>query len=372
MAFPKGELTIDLRAVRNNWQTLKSQLDSGVECGAVVKANAYGLGVKKIVLALYQSGCRNYFVTNLEEAVEIQSLLPADSRIFVLCGCNPGEELEFVHRGLIPVIISTAMFCRWHNSIRQLKSNTPAFSAVLKINTGMCRLGIDINEFETLLNDSRQLQVAGISMLMSHFACAEEANHPLNQKQIDRFSSCMERAKKTLPIVSGTLSNSSGIFLSKRAHFNLVRPGIAIYGGNPQPEKPNVMAPVVTLGLPVIQIRDVPAGEAIGYGATNSVSHNRVIAIVAGGYADGILRIMGNKGYGFFSQRQVPIVGRISMDSTAFDVSAIPVEQRPKEGDTIALLNQSSPIDNLASTVGTISYEILTALGSRYIRTYIE
>lgn len=370
MTHPPGQLTINLAAIQHNWRLLKSTLAAGAECGAVVKADAYGLGIKQVAPKLAEAGCRSFFVATLAEAVELTPLVPPLSRIFVLCGCYPGEEELFITRGFIPVIISVPMFRRWHQVVKNSNSTAP-IEAILKINTGMNRLGIETDEFNVLLENPEQLAEARITILMSHFACADEPGHPLNERQIERFSECMAKAKKVLPHVRGTLCNSSGIFLSPVAHFDLSRPGISLYGGNPQPQSANPMSPVVGLELTILQTRRLLAGESVGYGATNTASFERYIVTVAGGYADGIMRIMGNHGFGFFKNVRAPIVGRISMDTTVFDVTAMPADQRPEEGDKIELLGEHGCIDELADAVGTISYEILTSLGSRYKRTYI-
>lgn len=370
MTHSPGHLTINLTAIQDNWRLLKSKLAAGAECGAVVKADAYGLGIRQIAPKLAEAGCRSFFVATLAEAIELKPLVSPLSRIFVLCGCLPGEEELFIAQGFIPVIISVPMFQRWHQVVKN-SINTAPIEAVLKINTGMNRLGIEMDEFDALLENSEKLAEARITILMSHFACADEPGHPLNQRQIERFSECVIKAKKFLPYVRGTLCNSSGIFISPTAHFDLARPGISLYGGNPKPQNTNHMSPVVGLELTILQTRKLPAGEPVGYGATNTESFERYIVTVAGGYADGIMRIMGNHGFGFFNSVKVPIIGRISMDTTVFDVTAIPVDQRPMEGDKIELLGKHGRIDELANAVGTISYEILTALGSRYKRTYI-
>ncbi len=370
MTHPVGSLTIDLSAIQGNWCFLKSQLDSGCECGAVVKANAYGLGIERVAPKLADAGCRSFFVATLAEAQELKPLLPASSRLFVLCGCRPGEEELFIAQGFIPVIVSMPMFIRWHRVIGNRPENSSA-EAVLKINTGMSRLGVEIDEFNTLLQQPETLAEARITTLMSHFACADESNHPLNRRQVDRFSECLAKAKKILPHIKATMANSSGIFLSGNARFDLVRPGISIYGGNPQPQKINPMMPVVSLDLTVLQTRRLPPGESVGYGATNKEPRERFLVTVAGGYADGIMRIMGNRGFGFFNNTKIPMVGRVSMDTTVFDVTAIPAEKRPVEGDKVELLGKHGTIDELANAVGTIGYEILTALGNRYERIYI-
>lgn len=367
---PTGELIIDLAAIQANWKLIKQNLGQNVECGAVVKADAYGLGVEPIVAKLVEAGCRSYFVANFEEALELRGLLPNYARIFILCGCDAGEELEILNRGFIPVIISLAMFERW---LRITRGKNLINAAALKINTGMNRLGLEVDEVVSLLQRPQDLTEAGVGTLMSHLACADEPHHTLNELQLVRFNQSLSNVKKVLPAIKASLANSSGIFLTKNFHFDLVRPGIAIYGGNPQPSvTPNPMAAAVNLNLPVLQVRRVLAGETVGYGATNTASHDRTLAVAAGGYADGIMRIMGNRGYGSYNGKRLPIIGRISMDSTVFDISDIPQTMQPREGEMVELLGRENSADELAQAVGTISYELLTSIGSRFRRTYIE
>ncbi len=367
MAYPTGELTVDLHAIAENWRYMKSQVSGEVSCGAVVKANAYGLGVDRIAPKLYRAGCRDYFVSNLKEAQQLKSLVGPDADIFVLTGCSPGAEREFIKRGFIPVIVSFDMLLRWASVA---KSN-PAARAVLKVNTGMGRLGIELSEFEQALNEEDLFEQAKIHFLMSHFACADESGHPLNEKQIQRFEKLKRQLEDKNIQVRYTLANSAGVFIGQSVHWDIVRPGIALYGGNPG-QKSNPMKSVVGLNLPVIQVRHLPVGECVGYGATQCFDSERYIAVVSGGYADGILRSLGNHGWGYLAGCKVPIVGRISMDSTLFDVTEVIEKDALSSAATIEILGNNISIDDMASAGSTISYEILTSLGARYQRCYIE
>ncbi len=367
MAYPTGELTVDLHAIAENWRYIKSQVADDVSCGAVVKANAYGLGVDRIAPKIYRAGCRDFFVSNLKEAQQLKSLVGPDADVFVLTGCNPGAEQEFIKRGFIPVIVSFDMLLRW----AAVAKSYPEARAALKVNTGMGRLGIEFSEFERVLQDESLFEHANIRFLMSHFACADENGHPLNKKQIQRF----EKLKRLLDDrgvqVRCTLANSAGVFIGDSVHWDIVRPGIALYGGNPGQEK-NPMKPVVGLNLPVIQVRHLPVGECVGYGAIQCFDSERYIAVVSGGYADGILRSLGDHGWGYLAGCKVPIVGRISMDSTLFDVTEVVEKNALSSVATIEILGNNISIDDMASAASTISYEILTSLGARYQRCYIE
>ncbi len=371
MAYPTGELSVDLRAIADNWRLIKSKLREGSQCGAVVKANAYGLGVDRIAPKIYGAGCRHFFVANGKEAIQLRSLIGLDAHIYVLSGCIEGAEAAFVNRNLTPVIVSVPMLKRWANYAKSLPEGEIG-TAVLKINTGMGRLGLELSDCEFLLeNDCELLGDARIRMLMSHLACADDHAHPLNQKQLQRFQDfCDKFEKKNMPVLT-TLSNSAGVFLNEQTHGDIVRPGISLYGGNPGLEV-NPMQNVVGLTLPIIQVRELPAGEFVGYGATRSFDSPRTIAVVSGGYADGIMRCLSNKGWGVINGVKAPIVGRVSMDSTMFDVTDAAKQGEINESHAIELLGPNVTIDALAEAAGTISYEILTSLGARYQRCYIE
>ena len=367
MAYPTGELSVDLRAIADNWRYINAQLNGTAECGAVVKANAYGLGVDRIAPKIYQAGCRNYFVANLKEAIQLQSLVGRDAKIFVLSGCIAGAESEFIARGIIPVLVSLDMLKRWS----VLARDESEAQAALKVNTGMGRLGLELDELEILLADDQLLSQAKIAYLMSHLACADDRGHPLNTTQVTRFEHLQRALAERGMVVKTTLANSAGVFLGNSAHCDIVRPGIALYGGNPGLAV-NPMQPVVGLHLPIIQVRRLPPGESIGYGATRSFDERRIIAVVSGGYADGMMRSLSNSGWGYLRGVRVPIVGRISMDSSMFDVSDVEGASQLPEGETIEVLGEHVSIDDMAAAAGTISYEVLTSIGSRYQRCYLE
>lgn len=370
MAYPTGELSVDLRAIADNWRLINSKLNGEAHCGAVVKANAYGLGVDRIAPKIYGAGCRHFFVANGKEAMQLRSLIGLDARIYVLTGCIEGAEAAFISRNITPVIVSVPMLKRWAECVKALDESDIG-AAVLKVNTGMGRLGIEMSDCESLLeNDMQLLRDARVSMLMSHLACADDHAHPLNQKQLERFEACRSQFHANGLPVMATLSNSAGVFLNAQTHGDIVRPGISLYGGNPGLDV-NPMQSVVGLTLPIIQVRELPAGEFVGYGATRSFDSPRSIAVVSGGYADGIMRSLSNKGWGVINGVKAPMVGRVSMDSTLFDVTEAAKLGEINESHAIELLGPNVSIDELAEAAGTISYEILTSLGSRYQRCYI-
>ena len=356
-----ARLCINLGALVQNYQKLKD-MAAPAQIAAVVKANAYGLGVKEVALALAGAGVKHFFVALVSEGTELRQILNAHqyerAEIYVFAGLQPNAEDHFIENDLIPVLNSLQEIDRWAAC-----GDKPA---AIHIDTGMNRLGLSEQEAELLHGAPQRLKKLNLKLVMSHFACADEPEHPLNQRQIERFVSL----KNDLPPAPASLSNSAGIFLGQQALFDLVRPGIALYGGNPQPGTPNPMAPVISLSAPILQIREVAPGESVGYGAAFRTNTFSRIAILPLGYADGFLRSFGEKATIMVDDTLIPIVGRISMDLIALDVTAID-KDRIKVGDSIEILGRSRTIDDLALAGSTIPYEILTLLGHRYERQYL-
>lgn len=278
-------LTIDLSAIQSNWLYLRSLSSSETAVAGVIKANGYGLGAKPVARALYDVGCREFFLATIDEALIVREILPSDSLIYVLGGCRDGDESRFLRANLIPVLCSLEAIKRWAKA----NSGSP-LSAVcaIKINTGMNRLGLNSSDFDLLCNDLVLFRSINPVLLMSHLACADEPSHPLNLQQRDKFIKCVEKAKKIFPALRTSLANSSGIFLGEQWLFDLVRPGAALYGINPVPGSANPMRSVVTLSLPIIQIRTLDEISYVGYGAEACLPKGARIAVVAGGYADGL------------------------------------------------------------------------------------
>lgn len=385
---PMSDLTINLPALEHNWVAIKSRLGAQVDCGAVLKANAYGVGVEPVLARLLKAGCRTFYVANLDEACTVKKLLahsfscvglePSAVTVVVLSGCAPGDELTFIEQQFMPVLISREMFLRWESVVARAGLRPGSVRSALKLDTGMLRLGLDMPEFDELLSRPESLRAAGMIMLMSHLACADVPADPLNMQQRDRFALALDRLQKVVPQAQGSLANSAGVLLGSRFHFGAVRPGIALYGGNPQPgvEAQNPFKPVVHLRLPVIQVRELTDGGMVGYGATARVSRGARLAVLAGGYADGVMRALSNGGEGWVSDGAgsgwvVPICGRISMDSTVIDISRLPAGVI-QVGGRVELLGKHIAVEDVAQKAGTISYEIFTSLGQRYQRTYIE
>lgn len=355
-------LSIDLDALCDNWRSLKARL-ANAECAAVVKADAYGLGAERIAPALYRAGCRNFFVAHLNEGIALRPTLPADASIYVLHGPHPGDEREFVHHRLVPVLNSLPQLGAWQALARDLDTVLPA---ILQVDTGMARLGLAPDEFERLANSPASLLGLSLKFIISHLASAEDQGNPANSMQLARFREAMAR----LPGVPGSLANSSGIFLGDDYHFNLVRPGAAIYGVAPVAGQTNPMRPVIRLQGKVLQTRIIAAGTAVGYSHTWTAQRPSRIATVAVGYADGYLRSLSNRGTVSCDGIPQPLIGNISMDTLIVDITDLP-EGRIAEGELLDLADPLNGVDAIAARAGTIGYEILTSLGRRYERRYL-
>lgn len=362
-----GLLRIDLAAVSANWTLISQYINhstAGAECAAVVKADAYGLGVVPVVEALRSVGCQRFFVATLNEAVELREAVGTDVSIIVLGGLSHGLSDEWSLHRLTPVLFDLAHIHQW---LAYCRSKGKRLPCVIKVDTGMHRLGILPEQVDSLLLSPGVEQQLLPEMLMSHLACADESGHTLNALQLSCFKSVAQKIKTVYPGIGLSLSNSSGIFLGGDFHFDVCRPGAALYGVNPTPHQLSPVKSVVSLSLPVMQSRTINSGESVGYGATFVAHRETRLVTVFGGYGDGLLRAISNQGYGWYSGVKVPIAGRVSMDSIIFDVTDV-----HKQSDCIEILNDIQGVDDIAKYAGTIGYEVLTSLGSRYRREYIN
>jgi alanine racemase len=361
-------LTIRLDAIQQNWQRLAARAGSA-ECGAAVKGNAYGLGIGPVSRALWESGCRSFFVARPMEGAELRSLMPREAVIYVLDGLFPGQAEFYAKEDLRPALIAIEEAREWAAFGRVYGRKLPC---ALHIDTGINRLGFSMAEFSALLEDNFIMEGLNISLLMSHLACADEPSHPMNARQCAAFL----EVRRRLPGIPASFANSSGIFLGKDFTHDLVRPGIALYGGNPLPGFANPMRPVAHLAGTVLQVREVAVGDSVGYGATWIASMPSRIAVLGAGYKDGIPRALSSrepKGPAQVSIGGVkcPVVGRISMDMMGIDVSALPASAVAR-GTRVEIIGDRIAIDDAAAWAGTISYELLTRLGQRYARVYSE
>jgi len=356
-------LTIDLGALRGNYRAVRAAAAPAVT-GAVVKADAYGLGADRVAPALYAEGCRNFFVAQLGEALALRPLLPADARLFVMNGLQPGTERACADAAITPMLNSLDQIANW--SALGVAAGAP-LPAVLQFDSGMSRLGLPPEEARRLA--AEPVRLAGIEALyaMSHLASADDMAEPQNQQQL----AAMGEVRALFPGLPLCLANSGGIFLGPEFHGALVRPGIALYGGVPNPSASDLIQPVVRLDVPVIQTRTVPAGTRIGYGGDFVAPAEMRLAAIEAGYADGLPRHLGGFGAAFHEGVRLPMVGRVSMDSTVLDISALPPDTL-QLGSKVELIGPHQALDQFAALADTIAYEILTRLGRRYQRVYKE
>lgn len=354
-------LIIDLDALSQNYKILAQKAPKALIAPAV-KADAYGLGALEVTECLYEAGARHFFVATLDEALELKKNFP-DSQIYVLYGPQEGNIQVFKKNNLIPVLNSIAQIRLWVDETKKSRKTYPAF---IHMDTGINRLGLTRNEFAYLC-DHKLYNEFDLMGVMSHLACGDEEHHPLNSLQLERFN----HVRDQLPGYTYSLANSGGIFLGHNYHFDMVRPGIALYGGNPIHGKDNPMKPVVSLYAKILQIKKIEAGETIGYGATFEAPQKMTIGILAYGYADGFLRSASNKGKVFYKGKMLPILGRISMDLMAIDLTSV-VDSGPEIDDLVELLGQHISLDKQACFMGTIDYEVLTSLRDRAGRFYMK
>ena len=358
-----GVLSIDLAALVANWRALSHRV-APATCAAVVKADGYGCGIEPVTAALAKAGCQTFFVADLAEARRVRAIAP-DAIVYVLNGVPPGTLSAYADADARPVIGSLPecdewfSFCTTHNWQGK---------AALHVDTGINRLGLSPQEAARVAK--RRDMVRLFSLVMSHFACADDPSNGLNATQMAAFV----RVRQFFPDIPGSLANSSGIFLGPDAHHDLVRAGGALYGANPTPAHLNQMRTVVRLEGRIIQVRHVAADEPVGYGASWTAKRATRIAVVGIGYADGIFRAASGSdtkpgAEAIVAGRRCALVGRISMDLLAIDVTDLP-RDTPRRGDLAALLDEDIGVDELASHAGTIGYEVLTNLGRRHRRVY--
>lgn len=363
-AEANGTLTIDLGAILTNYRALAMRVVP-TECAAVVKGDAYGCGLDQVVPVLSKAGCKTFFVAHLAEAQRVRALAP-ESVIYVLNGFTSGAGPGFMEAYARPVINSSVELAEWDYFVA---GSGWQGGCGVHVDTGMNRLGLTIDEIAAV-GARIQSESHGLSLLMSHFACADRPQDPLNDRQIRQF-----REIRTLfRGIQGSLANSSGIFLDQSAWCDVVRPGAALFGINPTPGKPNPMRPAIELKARVLQVRNVPRGGTVGYGSTWSAKRASRIAVIAAGYADGIMRAEAatNASTGrhvLLANKRCPMVGRVSMDLFAVDVSELP-DGAVRRNDMVTLVGGELDLDAVGAQAGTIGYEVLTNLGRRYHRVY--
>ena len=360
-------LTIDLGALRRNYRKLKKAAPNA-NCAAVVKADAYGTGAVRSAKALAEEGCDTFFVATLDEAGEIREAVPT-AALYVLNGVFLGTCPYFIAINARPVLGSMSEIEEWAHFNSEQSTRLPA---ALHIDTGMNRHGLTADEIEEISKDSTILESFQVSLVMSHLACADDPDHPKNDEQRLTF----DRLRARLPEAPASLANSAGIFLGSEFHYDMVRPGIALYGGQALAGSSDAMSPVVRLHGRIVQVRPAREGETVGYGAAHALTRPSRIAVVAVGYADGYARTLGSSdaetgAVGHIGGHKAPIVGRVSMDLITLDVTDVP-EESVYRGAMVELLGDHVGLDDLARIAGTIDYEILTRLGRRHQRIYLD
>ncbi len=340
-----ARLRVDRDALAANYRRYRAAVAG--ECGAVVKADGYGLGLAETAEVFDRLGCRHFFVATVAEGLALKGV-PVGGAIYVFEGALPDSAGLLAEAGLIPVMNHEDQLAAW-SSYRDRE-------IAVHFDTGMNRLGFPVDVPASTFDGFR------VSLVMTHLACADEPRHPLNEIQLQRF----ERVAGRFPGVSTSIGNSAGSLLDARYHGDLARPGIGLYGGNPWMDAPNPVRPVATLEAPVLQIRQVPAGEPVGYGATWQSETPRRLAVLGIGYADGLPRLLSNRGEAVVSGARCPFVGRVSMDLAVVDVTGA----RVAVGDWAELFGAALPIDEVAQRADTIAYELLTGISQRVQRVY--
>lgn len=357
-----GRLTINLAAIAANYRRLCAKYPSS-RVGAVVKADAYGLGAAEIAPMLAAQGARQFFVAHLAEALTLKPLLPPDADIFVLNGLAPGGEATCAEaENIIPVLNTPEQARDWYALTVDRSRSLPA---ALQVDTGMSRLGLDEEQFDEVLGRPGFSSQVSIRLLMSHMACADVPGSRANADQIARF----ERFCARLPSVPRSLANSAAAMFLPEAAGDVLRPGLVLYGVDPGEGGADGMQAAVSLEARIIQVRDIPAGAGVGYGFDYIADRPLRTATISAGYADGWPRALSSRSAVWFEGHRLPILGRVSMDSCVVDVTMLPKESiRP--GDRVELIGPNQSVSDLAALIGTTPHEILTGLGRRFARVY--
>lgn len=356
-------LSIDLGAIQRNYANLRSRVGDGT-IAAVVKADAYGLGAVPVSRALLEIGCDEFFVATLDEAIALRRAV-GDGLIYVLNGPSDIDADLFRKNNLIPIINN-------FEQLSEIKKINSSLDIGIHIDTGMRRFGFDVQQVPEVIAaiEPKKSQIKP-AMVLSHFACADEPDHPLNRRQRELFGKALTQFSKVFPGIRSSLANSSGIFLGGEFLGDVARAGAALYGINPTPSQINPMDSVVRLRGRIAQLRFVDTLKTVGYGSRYLPSRGSIIATIPIGYADGLMRSLSNRGCAVVAGKSVPIVGRISMDSVMIDLSSLS-EGHPSIGTPVDLIGPDCDIDQMAAHAGTIGYEVLTGLGQRIPKVYFN
>lgn len=361
----RGRITIDLSAIARNWTQLSKRVGT-TECAGVVKADAYGLGASAVVPVLREAGCRTFFVASCEEGLALASVL-SGARIFVLDGVFAANRSHMADAGLIPVLSTREHIAHWR---REAQARQTKLAAALQIDSGLNRLGLDADDIQALKSDPDALAGIDVKLNMSHLASGDDPDARENELQRQAFETHLPH----LPAAPASLAASDGLMLGTDYHYDLVRPGYALYGGQAFRGRQTPVEPVVTVTAQILQVRTVRTGDAVGYSATFRARSDIKVAIIAAGYGDGIPRTASAEthdvhGMAAIHGHRVPVVGRVSMDLVALDVTSVP-ESVLEKADAVELIGPTVTLDEAGHNAGTIGYEILTRLGHRFARTY--
>lgn len=354
-------ITVDLDALEANFRFCRGKLQPA-SCAAVVKANAYGLGIRRIAPALWHAGCSQFFTATFREGITLRSLLP-DAEVFILEGVTEVSLDAFCEHDLVPVLISPAQGRLW--AARARRSGHP-LPAIIHIDTGMTRLGLGEPELHQLLQNREDLDWLETRYVMTHYACADDSGADKTRRQLEQF----DRLRKLLPPAPTSVGNSAGGLLGKPWSGDMARIGIALFGGNPYVDETLSLEPVLRVQSRILQLREIEPGTTVGYGATHEVGSNTLIATVGTGYADGYPWSLGNKGVAAVGGHRVPVVGRVSMDLITLDVTGVPPEL-VQPGRMVDLIGPDISLEEVADRAGTINYEILTRLSQRARRNFV-
>ncbi|HEX8232688.1 MAG TPA: alanine racemase [Caulobacteraceae bacterium] len=358
MSASAARLTIDLDALAWNYRALERRA-GGTEVAPVVKADGYGLGAAPVARRLLREGARTFFVARVAEGERLRAALGPGPVIYVLDGCPPGAAAALAAADLRPVLNSVPQIEAW----AALGRASAARAAALHIDTGMNRLGLRPEEARALAQAPDRLAGVDLALVMSHLACASEPDHPMNSRQLETF----QDLRRLFPGVPASISSSGGVFLGSDYGFDMVRPGISLYGGGPFDEPHPEIGTVATLEVPIVQVRPLERGETVGYGAAFTAQAPMRVAVLAGGYADGVLRASSPAGYAWLGGARRRILGRLSMDLIAVDVNG---SDAAAPGAMVELLGPHVLLNDAAAAAGTAAYELLVRLGPRAERDY--
>lgn len=354
-------ITIDLDALTANYRACRDAV-APADCAAVVKADAYGLGIDRISKTLFHAGCRQFFTATHREGVALRRLLP-DADIFVFEGVTGRSARAFLDHGLIPVLITPDQGACWVRCAREAGATLPA---VIDIDTGMTRLGMGRRELTELLDRCPDLEGLDVRYVMTHLACADDRDSPMLREQLRRF----DRLRALLPDAPTSIGNSAGSLRGDGWSGDMARVGIALFGGNPFLDDAHPGRPVLRIQSRILQLREITEPTPVGYGSTHTAAPGMRIATVGTGYADGYPWSLGNRGVAVVGGQRVPVVGRVSMDLITLDVTGVP-DELVQPGCRVDLIGPEISLEEVAQRAGTINYEILTRLGQRAQRRYL-